>query len=132
MNFTRQGDLVEIDNKVRIEPGPRLVTLSVTPELHAQLLAEVIAAAPTLDGSSEIVLHDAKANPIVVGGKMQRNDWDAYRAGEDGSKVFYLYVLRDREEDEAEGHNDKEIWGEAGIFDTEEDAISAGLAAIGT
>ena len=124
MEFKRTGDLLEIGDNIRIEAGPRLVTQKATPALIADLLVKATPAA--LDGAdpaTEPTLIDAKGAVIEAGSDVQLHNWDGFREGTD--RVYWLYRLRERHDDEAEGHNDTHIWAEVGCFDTEELAISA-------
>lgn len=130
MEFKRSGDLVEIGDSIRVEAGPRLVTKTADAELIARMSEQSSPAAVNSpdEGRPHRVLLDAKGNVVEEGAEIQVYDRDGFREGADGGKVYYLYRLREREEDEPEGHNDTHVWAEEGVYPTEEEAISAGLA----
>lgn len=83
-DIRREGTLIEIDGKVRIEPGPVLVQAKATEEL----LDDTLTAEHYREGA-----YDAMAKPIELGKPMHYLDWNGHKAGTDGSTCFYVYQL---------------------------------------
>jgi hypothetical protein len=133
--ITREGAILHIGDTHRIEAGPRLLTGKATAELlsddatadhyHAPRPAtEAEIASPNVDTvDGQYFAKDALGQPIELGGEMAYLDWLAFRAGTD--QVFYLYAWQTIP---ATGEADaRDAWVEAGVFDTEEAALSAAL-----
>lgn len=126
MEFIRSGGLVQIGDNLRIEAGPRMVTVTATEEVVHSLAAQ--ASNASVDAGGEPTLLDSTGQPVVAGQDIQQLDWKSYNEGLEDGTVYYLYRLRERHEDEAEGHDETHIWAEEGVYDTEEQAISAALS----
>lgn len=126
MNFTRIGDLVEIDGKFRVEAGPRRMTGKAD---KATLDNAVTASHYQVGG------FDAAVPPKVIeaGKDFEYLDWLGFQS-EDQIKAFHAYRLDDKTEAELEDVDQDQpgaeltIWREIGVYDTEEEAISACLS----
>lgn len=136
MSFVRTGSLVQIGSTIRIEPGPALIKAEATPEL----LADDVTAPHYYAGERDTGLVDdegnpvmkkaldALANPIELGKEMSYLNWVGFQKGEP-EQDFYLYQLqRPTAAEKKERESDEPFYREIGVFDTEEEAISAGLA----
>jgi hypothetical protein len=138
MDFKRTGNMIEIGGTVRIEPGPRLVRAEATEELLANdATADHYFAGERdtgmTDNDDNPVMHtgiDAEANPIEVGKEMAYLDWLAFQKDGDGrDQVYYVYQLSKPTAAEKKAREtDAPFFREMGIYDTEEEAISAGLS----
>ena len=123
MNFTRNGNLVEIDGKFRVEAGPGVMQGVAT----VKLLDDNVTADHYAVGR-----FDRLGEEIEIGKTMDYYDWNGFQR--DGVSAFHAYALGDKTEAELEDadldHPDTEltIWREIGVYDTEEEAISACLS----
>lgn len=103
------GNIVQVGDKVRIEPGPVRKKAVATKEL----LDDGVTAAhyheprqePILDGAGKptgemktVVAIDALSNPIKLGQEMDYIDWKAK------ARVFYIYVLEEVKEKDKDGN----------------------------
>lgn len=96
-------DLIHIDDTVVLERGPRRLSAMAT---DALLSDEVTAS------HYQVGRPDALGKPIVLGEPMTYLDWNAFRQG---VGKWYVYKL------------DGGIFALAGEFDTQAEAVEAGL-----
>lgn len=138
--FKRNGNQITIGSTIVIESGPRLVKAKATPELldNANTADHYFAGerdTGTVDGEGNAIMHtgiDALAQPIEEGKEMTYLDWVGFQQAEnyneDSSVVFYLYQLSKPTAAEKKAREtDSPFLREMGVFNTEEDAISAGM-----
>lgn len=139
MKITRDATTLHVGDKFRIEPGPRRVTAVVTEELLDNAVTATHYALEINDTPEGVPPRqgiDAFGKPIVIGEEMTYLDWVGAQNGNPGSTVFYLYELDDMTAAEIEARTSEDgtppeettIWREAGVFDTEEDALGVALA----
>jgi hypothetical protein len=100
-NIKREGNLIELDGRVRIEHGPTLVKATATKEL----LDNSVTAEHYQPGA-----FDALAKPIVLGEEMHYLDLVGRAQGTEGSTSWYVYQLEDLTEAELKkaGHRQGE------------------------
>jgi hypothetical protein len=84
--IVREGEMVTLDGRVRVEPGPVLKKGIATPEL----LDDAVTAAHYQEAKL-----DAKARPIEQGKEMHYLDWVGHTQGAEGSTCWYVYRLED-------------------------------------
>ena len=136
MQTNREGNILQIGDKFRIEPGPRRCVAVATEELldnsvtapHYALLVD-----DTPDGEPPRPGVDAAGEPIELGKEMTYLDWNGAASGRTDSIVFYVYELGDMTEAEVKERSapdgapplETKIWREIGLYETEEAAIGA-------
>lgn len=119
MDFRRNGAMIEIGDAVRIEAGPVRRRGIATEEL----LSNDVTA-----GHYQVGAPDALGKPIVLGEIMDYVDWRS------PARAYYLYSLDKVDtikmtQGPKRGQTiDQPRWVLAGTYETEEAAISAGLA----
>jgi hypothetical protein len=132
--IVRTGNLVEIGDSHRIEPGPRKLTNVATSSLLRNDVTAAHYALQIEDGQGgKRPGIDAHGEVIEIDKPMTYLDWVGHQNGGDGSTVFYLYEhgpmtkaqLKER------GLDEGSIWHEIGAFTSEEDALGAALEKMG-
>lgn len=132
--FKRNGNVIEIGEKVRIEPGPPLVTAKATDEVlrDDQTATHYFAGQRDTglkDNDGEPVMEagiDALGKPIQSGKDFTYADWYGFQRGE--TVAFNVYQLQDRTAAEKkEQGTDAPLWRKVSVHDTEDAAINAAL-----
>jgi hypothetical protein len=127
-NIVRDGNMITLDGKVRVEPGPVLKKASVTDEL----LDNTVTA-----DHYQIGKLDAKGDPIEPGGEMHYLDWVGHGQGAEGSTCFYVYRLEDLTAAELKERGidksqaapeDQVIWREKGAAASEDEALGLAMS----
>lgn len=120
----RDGDLITIGDRVRIEKGPPLLTATAT---EALLSNEATAS------HYEVGKLDALGKPIVLGEEFAYLDWGGSKT--EGKRIHYIFERVElSDEDRArEGQEttDEFRWVERGTRATEEAAITLGKSIAG-
>lgn len=119
---TREGNILQIGESVRIESGPLRKTATATEEL---LDNAVTASHYQVDRA------DADGKPIQIGEDMTYLDWLGHSEGADGATGHYVYKLEpmtDAEVEERGAEPGATIWREIGCEATEEAALALALA----
>lgn len=115
----RDGDMILIGSKVRVEQGPPLVTAKAT----AELLADAHTASHYAVGKP-----DALGKPIVLGEDFSYLDFGGSET--DGKRVWYVFEeveIPEAERDKPGAETtDETRWIERGTRASEEAAISFG------
>jgi hypothetical protein len=127
-NIVRDGSMITLDDKVRIEPGPALKKATATEEL--------------LDNSSTAEHYlpdkfDALSKPIVLGEEMHYLDWVGHTQGVEGSSCWYVYHLEDLAPAELKSRvidkataapEDLVIWREKAACSSEDEALGLAMS----
>lgn len=130
-DIRREGTLIEIDGKVRIEPGPVLLQAKATEEL----LDNAVTAEHYQPGA-----FDALSKPIELGKTMSYLDWNGHKAGTEGATAFYVYQLdkltaeelKEREIDPKTAEPEQlTIWRKVGAEPTEDAAMGVAMGLLG-
>jgi hypothetical protein len=125
-NIQREGNLITLDGRVRIEAGPTLNKATATKEL----LDNTVTAE-----HYQPEAFDAMGKPIVLGEEMHYLDWVGHTQGTEGSTSWYVYRLEDLTTAELKERGidkstaapeDLTIWREKAAAGSEDEAL--GLA----
>lgn len=129
--ITRTGNIIELNGKVRIEPGPARLTDIATAELLGALTAEHYHLPyPDPETGETVYARDADGKPIEEGKEFSYIDWKLTQS----APVHYLYRLEalTPEECEARGCDEgTEIWRELGEYPSEDEAMGAAIEILG-
>jgi hypothetical protein len=137
---TRQGNILQIGDTIRIESGPVLRQAEATTELLAndqtadhyqaprKATADEIADANVLTDEGQRLFLDAKGQPIRLGEPMHYLDWLGHGQQDEGATGFYVYALEPMTAAERKARHadapDELIWHEIGCEPSEEAAIT--------
>lgn len=101
---TRNGQILQIGDTVRIEPGPVLKRAEATKELLSndvtadhyvgprKATQDEIADPNVLTIGDQVFRVDAEGKPIQLGEEIAYLDWLGHHNGEEGSTGYYVYA----------------------------------------
>lgn len=140
LHIQREGSLITLDGRVRIEPGPALKKATATKELlDNSITAPHYALEREVEVRGELLTVpgiDAMGDPIALGKPIQYLDWVGHSMGTEGATSWYVYRMEDLTAAELKVRGvDKElcaaedltIWREKAVAGSEDEAFALAI-----